>query len=385
MRHLTARRRVWLIGVAVLGLGLVAFAVRFGPTTALSLSLAVPASDALLARLFPDPVREEIVFEAGGRSIHADFYRPESPRAAMLLVHGLSRAGRRHAELVRLARLLARHGQLVLVPQFEGLVAFRLDGGEIDEIRGALGYLVARSPAVGVAGFSFGAGPALLAAATYPDLSLVGSFGGYADLRNVVAYVTTGVHSFGGERHVQRQQEYNRWKLLALLVGFVESDADRALLDGIARRKLDDPAVDTSTVESRLGRAGRAVLSLVRNREESAVPALLADLSPRTREAMASLSPLSMVPHLRGRVLIAHGVADDSIPFTESLRLAVAAGDHAQLALLHTFHHTGAQPVAPSWRARLGDAWSVARLADALLRIEPREALARQAASRDAS
>jgi len=72
--------------------------------------------------------------------MQADLYRPTTPRAALLLVHGLSRAGRRHAELVRLARLLARHGQLVLVPQLEGLVAFRLDGTEIDEIRDALGY-----------------------------------------------------------------------------------------------------------------------------------------------------------------------------------------------------------------------------------------------------
>src|SRR5262245_17606834 len=372
MRALAARRGVWLIGLVVLTLGLVAVAVRFGPTAALSLSLAVPATDAWLARVLPDPVREEIVLESGGRRLQADVYRPTAPRAAMLLVHGLSRAGRRHAELVRLARLLARQGQLVLVPQFEGLVAFRLDGAEIDEIRGALGYLIARSSAVGVAGFSFGAGPTLLAAAAYPDLSLVGSFGGYADLRNVVAYVTTGVHSFGGERHVQRQEPYNRWKLLALLVGFVETEEDRALLDEIARRKLDDPVTDTASLETRLGQTGRAGLSLVRNREESAVAALLADLSPRTREAMASLSPLPVVPRLRGRVLIAHGVADDSIPFTESLRLAVAAGDHAQLALLQTFHHTGAQPTPPSWRARLGDAWSVARLADALLRIEPR-------------
>jgi hypothetical protein len=369
MRHLTARRRVWLISAAVI-VGLAAVAARFGPTVALTLSLALPATDASLARFFPDPARDEIVLEAGDRKILADVYRPARPRAAMLLVHGLSRAGRRHAELVRLARLLARHGQLVLVPEFAGLVAFRLDGSEVEEVRGALRYLIGQSPAVGIAGFSFGAGPALLAAAAYPDLPLVGSFGGYADLRNVVTFVTTGVHTFGGERHAQPQEEYNRWKLLALLVGFVDGERDRALLDTIARRKLDDPGADTSSLEAQLARAGRAVLSLVRNRQESVVPALLADLSPRTREAMASLSPLPMVPRLRGRVLIAHGVADDSIPFTESLRLAVAAGDHAELALLHTFHHTGAQPLSSSWRERLGDVWSVARLADALLRLD---------------
>src|SRR5262249_43971375 len=129
-------------------------------------------------------------------------------------------------------------------------------------------------------------------------------------------------------------------------------------------------AADTAGLEAPLAHAGRAVLSLVRNHDEGAVGALLGDLSPRTREAMAALSPVSVVPRLRGRVLIAHGMADDSIAFTESLRLAVAASDHAQLALLHTFHHTGAQPFWSSWRDRLGDAWSVARLSDALLTMD---------------
>lgn len=369
MRCLTVRR-MYLVGAAAAALALLVLAARFAPAAALSLSLALPATEASLAPFFPDSVREEIVLSAGSRRIPADLYRPVKPRAALLLVHGLSRAGRRHAELVRLARLLARHGELVLVPEFEGLVAFRLDGTEIDEIRGALSYLTGLSPAVGIAGFSFGAGPALLAAAAYPDIALVGSFGGYADLENVITYVTTGVHTFGGRRYVHQQEEYNRWKLLALLVGFVESERDRKLLGTIAGRKLQNPAIDTTGLGAKLGREGHAVLSLVLNRQYSAVAALLADLSPRTHQALASLSPLAVVPLLRGRLLIAHGVADDSIPFTESLRLADAAGDRAGLALLHTFHHTGAQPFWWSWRARVEDVSNLVRLADALLRIE---------------
>src|SRR6266404_553072 len=91
-------------------------------------------------------------------------------------------------------------------------------------------------------------GAALLAAAAYPEIALVGSFGGYADLQNVIAYVTTGVHTFGGRRYVQQQEEYNRWKLLALLLGFVESERDRTLLGAIARRKLENPGVDTTAL-----------------------------------------------------------------------------------------------------------------------------------------
>ena len=38
-------------------------------------------------------------------------------------IHGLSTAGRRHPELVRLARLLAQHGQLVFGGDFADALA----------------------------------------------------------------------------------------------------------------------------------------------------------------------------------------------------------------------------------------------------------------------
>ena len=366
-------RRALLAGATVAaGLAVLALVTRVGPAVTLAMSLALPATEPWLALALPDPVREEIVLAAGGRQIPADLYRAAKPRAALLLVHGLSRAGRRHPELARLARLLARHGALVLVPELEGLAAFRLGGREVEDIRVAIRYLVGLGHPVGVAGLSFGAGPALLAAADFPDLGLVASFGGYADLGNVIAYITTGVHTFGGRRHAQRQEEYNRWKLLALLTGFVEDARDRELLGAVAERKLADPATDTGGLEAQLGPEGRAALRLALNRREGAVAALLADLSPRARAAVALLSPLAAVPRLRGRLLVAHGAADDSIPFTESLRLAEAAGGRARVAILRTFHHTGPRPF---WRAlgeRAGDAWRLLRLADDLLRIDER-------------
>lgn len=362
------RRRRWLLGV-MLGGGFLAvlLAVRFGPAAGLAVSLAWPSAEAWIAGRAPEPVREEIVIPTEDRPLDADLYRPPAPRAGLVLVHGLSRAGRRHPELERLARLLARRGQLVLVPQIEGLAAFTLSGREAGEIGAALRHLRRQSDRVGVAGFSFGAGPALLAAASLPDLRLAGSFGGYADLRHVIAYVTTGVHTFGGRRHVQRQEEYNRWKLLALLVGFVEDVADRGRLRAIAAQKLADPSQDTTRLETALGLEGRVLLALVLNRREEAVAPLLARLPPGARRALDQLSPLPVVARLPGRLLIAHGVEDDSIPFTESLRLAEAAGGRARVAILRAFHHTGPRPLWESWGHGMRDGWQLLRLADDLL------------------
>jgi hypothetical protein len=326
-----------LLGLAAAGI----VAARFADAAVLTVGLAFPASAAWLDPLGVSVVREPLDYAVAGRVVEADLYRPARPRGALLLVHGLSPAGRRHPDLVRVARLLAQRGQAVLVPQFEGLAEFRLSGREVDEVRAGLGALRPRYLSVGVAGFSFGAGPALLAAADDPTLRIAGSFGGYAHLSNVIAFITTGEHDFDGHRHVLRQEEYNRWKLLALLVGFVEHRADRERLETVSRLKLADPSADTGAVESRLGPEGQGILALVRNRRSEAVAPLVAALPAGARAALDGLSPARVLGRLRGRLLVAHGVDDSSIPFTESLRLAAAAGGRARVAILGGFHHTG--------------------------------------------
>ena len=331
------------------------------------MTLAWPRSEAWLTVLLDEAHIEQAPVTVGTRTFPADLYRPSAPRGGLVLVHGLSRAGRRHPELVRLARLLARHGLLVLVPQFEGLTAFRLSGREVAEIDAALTALAARTSRVGVVGFSFGAGPAMVAAAGRSDLVLTASFGGYADLRAVIRYLTTGLHEHGGVRYVQAPEEYNRWKLLALLAGFVQDARDASLLDTIAQRKLADPGADTRRLEADIGGEGRAIMALVRNRSAEAVDPLVSALPASARSALEALSPLSVVPRLPARLVIAHGAGDISIPFTESVRIGEASGGRARAVILETFAHTGPQPFWRSLGGRVRDGARLVRLAHALL------------------
>jgi pimeloyl-ACP methyl ester carboxylesterase len=343
-----------LLGVAILATGAAGvLAIAYGRALILSLGLAVPAAEAWLPAFRSAP--QEVAFSFPGRDLTADVYRPAQAHGTLVIVHGLSRAGRRQPDLVRLARHLAGHGQVVLVPQIDSLAAFTLDGREIEALTTALDYASSLARPVAVAGFSFGAGPALLAAAARPEIRLAGSFGGYADLRAVITYITTGAEA----------EPYNRWKLLQLLAGFVESDLDRAGLDAIARAKLDNPFEDTTRLEGALGESGEAVLALVHNRRADVLGTLMARLSPGTRAALDRLSPLPAMARLRGRVLIAHGRADVSIPYTESLRLAEAAATRA--VILTTFHHTGPRSPVALVRDGARDAWKLVKLADDLL------------------
>jgi hypothetical protein len=365
------RRRLIRLAIAALAVAAVfalGLLLRPGSALGLALLLAWPRGEAWLSPLLDSVEIEPIKLTAGARTLAADLYRPPAPRGGLLLVHGLSRAGRHHPELVRLARVLARHGLLVLVPHFDGLAAFRLTGREVADVDAALTALAARTPRVGVVGFSFGAGPALVAAASRSDLVLTASFGGYADLRAVLRYLTTGRHGHGGVEHAQPVEEYNRWKLLALLTGFVEDAGDATLLDAIARRKLADPGAGTEGIEADLGREGRAIMALVRNRSAEAVDPLVSGLSAGARSAIEALSPLPLVPRLPGRLVIAHGAGDTSIPFTESLRLAEASDGRARAVILETFEHTGPRPFWRSLGGRMRDGVRLVRLAGALLK-----------------
>jgi dienelactone hydrolase len=350
----SSTRPRWIV-LAVLGLATLigGLSLAYGGALALSLALAFPAAEWWLPGA--DVAREEVQIPFAGRSLAADLYRSAHPRGTIVLVHGLSSAGRRQPDLARLARLLARHGPLALVPQFDSLAAFKLDGREVAAIAAALDYAAGVARPVAVAGFSFGAGPALLAAAERSDVRLAGSFGGYADLRAVVEYVTTGAGA----------EPYNRWKLLQLLAGLVGNARDRVGLDSIARARLADPFADTSGREAELGPDGRAVVALVHNRRADAVKALLAGLSADAHTALDRLSPLSAMPRLRGRALIAHGRADSSIPYTESVRLAEAAG--TQAVILSTFHHTGPLSLVEVIGSGVPDGWKLVGVADALL------------------
>jgi hypothetical protein len=359
-----------LARIAAAGLALAtALAVtRWGSALGLAAAVALPTAGGWLGPVLHQTVaREEILVDAPGQQLEADLYRPARPRRALLLVHGLSPAGRRHPELMRLAALLAAHGQLVLVPHFPGLAGFRLDGREVEQVRAGLRHLTEAALPLGVGGFSFGAGPAVIAASAMPEVALAASFGGYADLRNVIVFVTTGTHSFQDHRERRPHEEYNRWKLLALLAGFVADARDRERLDRIAQRRLEDPGQDTSAAESALGEGARAMLMLVRARREDEVRDRLARLPVSVQTALEELSAVRAVPRLAGRLLIAHGADDASIPFTEGLLLANAAGRRARVAILSGFHHAGPLAGWGALRLLAIDGWRLWTLAEGLL------------------
>jgi pimeloyl-ACP methyl ester carboxylesterase len=305
----------------------------------------------------------------------ADLYRPGGrPRGGLVLVPGLSREGKNHPAFQRLARSLARVGFLVLAPDFPGLRAFQVAESDMRVIVRAVQTLrVEGGSPTGVLGFSFGAGPALLAAADpaiRDQIALVGSLGGYWDLANVIGFITTGWFEADGQWRQGAQQPYNRWKLLAALVPYVADPGDRARLQRLAERKLADPGEDVRVELAKLGVEGWRLLALVENRQRDRVANLLASLTPAMRERLQRLSPATAIGGVKARLLVAHGRDDDSIPYTESVRLARAAPNLGRLVIFDGFTHVF--PSEGGWSSRLRQVRDLERLVlllDDLLRM----------------
>ncbi len=328
--------------------------------------LARPLAPGPLTRWTAEPSREDFTIPLPGKGLAARLFRPRrAPRGAgVVLVHGVNETGKEDARIVWVADLLARAGFVVLTPDFTGFKSLTLRASDIDEIVASAAFLGGQMPGarpdtVGVVAFSYGAGPAVVAAAdpaARDRLRFVVSFGGYYDLANVITFVTTGRYEYRGEQGQLAPNPYNRWIFLKYNLDLLNDPLDRAILGQITRHKVERPQGEAGPLAANLTPEGRAIYDLIGNRDPARVPALLRRLPPEVAAQIARLSPSRAVKDVRARLFIAHSNPDEFIPFTESLRLAQAAPDPARvhLAILEGFRHVRPEFPPLTW----GSFWS---------------------------
>jgi dienelactone hydrolase len=253
-----------------------------------------------LSALTGEPVVRPLSAAAGTHPVPVDLYVRDALRRppGLVLVHGLSPAGKDDPRLREAADRLARAGWAVAVPTVGGLTALRLrpeDAGAVSASVQALRAAGYRR--VALLGVSLGAGPALLAAAdpaVAPHVSAILALGGYASAVELLRYALTGAYAFGdvAGRAATVQEP--------AIAQFAAANGE--LLDEAGRRLVD-------------------------NRDPALVDERLRALSPRTRELLESLSPGRAIAGLQAPLFLIHGRQDPAVPFTESLRLeAIARG-----------------------------------------------------------
>lgn len=305
--------------------------------------------EGVLSTLTELPRRETVTLRTPGREFYADLYLPSEAegRGGILLLHGLDPEGRRHPQLVHLAYALARARRVVLVPDLHGLKGLRMRVEDTRDVIRSFQYLEGRPEvapdALGIAGISMAAGPGLIAAADSAireRVRVVVSFGGYADLRSVITFVTTGYYGFKEVTGYVPPRDVVRSLFLRSNVDMLPEE-DRKEIEALLR---SGPL--PSAPPHALSREAKALYRVVVNRDQAAIPALLAALPAPIRREIEGLTPISQLHNLRAEVFLVHSIPDPFVPHTESLKLYEALRDRGKvhLVLIRLFQHV--EPVS---------------------------------------
>jgi len=318
----------------------------------LALEDFVAGSGSRLKQITSTPVRQTLRYQIEGRYYTGDLYLSDKPpRAGIVLVPGVVPDGKDDARLVALANTLARLRFAVLTPDLVGPRNLKVRSNDVREVADAFAYLVSRPELApggraGIAGFSYGAGPVLLAGLE-PDIReqvrFILTLGGYYNLESIVTYFTTGYY---------RDETTGKWRHLsprpyALRVfglsntDLLVRDEDRQRLRAALWETDEEDDTEGLTPLSGLAADAEALQNLLINEDPARVPALMERLSASMRAELEGINPAGHdLSGLRAQVIMLHGRGDNIIPYTESIALARALPTgQVSLFLIEGFAH----------------------------------------------
>jgi pimeloyl-ACP methyl ester carboxylesterase len=256
----------------------------------------------------------------------------ESSASPILIVHGVNPSGKDSLDLMRISEALAQVGYQVFVPDFVEMKRQHLEPEEALHIKSAFQF-IGRDAAI--ACFSYGCGPALIAAADADIRKRVRFavvFGGYFDIHEALEFVITGPES---------PIAYLKWVYLRANSDVVADENDRAILRKIAERQ------NAETPEN-LSADGRALLNVFTSRTPEDFRARLKLAPEGLRRRLEALSPSNFVNGMETRLILVHGINDPVIPAEQAIKLAEVAqarGLDYSLTLLRMYGHV--HPILP--------------------------------------
>jgi pimeloyl-ACP methyl ester carboxylesterase len=290
-----------------------------------------------------DVARREVAYGAAPVR-RAHLYERPGARATLVLVPGAAAEALEDPRLIGFADALAQRGFRVLVPELAGDDALQVSAADADAVADAVRALPPEAGPVGMAALSYAAGPTIQAALredVRDRVAFILTIGGYHDILESIAYITTGFfrEGPGAPWRAGPVDPRAKWIFLQANAGRVESAADAERLRTIARARLEQRG--TTLIERDLGPEGARVLALFVNRDPDRVPALVAALPTGLRAEIEALDLARRdLEGLSARLILVHGRDDALVPHTESVALADRLGpERARLHLLRDLQH----------------------------------------------
>jgi alpha-beta hydrolase superfamily lysophospholipase len=310
--------------------------------------------DSRLKQTTSTPSFRDVHYELDGRRYEASLFTPaEPPAGTIIFIPGLHKDGRHQHQVGSLGRTLARLRFVVLVPDLVEMRALQVAASNVQDVSNAIRYLrntreIDTGSRLGIIGISYGAGPAVLAAAdpgVAAEVDFVVTLGGYYDLRHVVRYSTTG---FIVEPSTGRLKKAgtppgpdNRWYFALGNLGKLSRARDREAVRKYVmsrfRRGIFSDWIDRPP--ENLAPDAAALLAVTENSNPARVMPLLASLSEPIRRRLRLLDPSRTdLSCLSAEVMLIHGHADQVIPVAESQNFASKV-KRSRLFLLEQFGH----------------------------------------------
>jgi len=291
----------------------------------------------------------DTVVDRGIDTVPGTLFLPRAGGGALpgwVVLHGITRPGRAHPQLLRFARSLASTPAVVLVPEIPEWRELQLaPDSAVPTIKAAVLALDARPETapgrIGLLGFSFGA-PQAIVASTDPvldgHLAGVVGFGGYCDMERTVRFQFTGRHEWKGRQQVLAPDPYGRWVVganyLTQVPGLEDAGEVQQALWRLAAEAGDRGIPAASPVYDELKDSERHGIA-PRHRElydlfappagslgdPDAAEPVAVGLAAAARRASPAVDPRPYLDRVRLPVRLLHGLQDELIPYTETLRL----------------------------------------------------------------
>jgi len=299
--------------------------------------------------------------------IRARVYRKADARGLGIVVaHGVHYRSIDEKRLVRFSRQLAASGAVVLTPELSELADYHINAQGVGAIDAAVRWLSAQSelvesPQVGLVGFSFAGGLALVAA-TRPEvqsrLRYVASVGGHHDLERVLGFL---LHDAVATPHGLVHTKAHEYGLVVLLHQELEHFVDAEDL-GVMREAVrawlhEDKRAAASMAARATTDSGKRIFRLLEtSRLAELRPALEERLRTRQSELRA-LSPRGHLGEIHVPIYALHGAGDTVIPPSETEWIEREARERG------SEHRTLVSPllehVEIAGHAELGEQWAL--------------------------
>jgi pimeloyl-ACP methyl ester carboxylesterase len=320
----TWARRLWIFAFGFFsGIAIWVPSRRYVAATELLVDLSRPASQPKSAS--PISVLDVSVAHAGGAA-RAHLYVPRvNPHRCLVIGHGVHYKGIEEPRLVRFSSELANAGAVVLTPELSDLADYRVTRSGADVLGESVRMLSQRCPAgskVGLLGFSFAGGLALLAAldaGVSERLAYVASVGGYHDLRRVLAFLLTDtVQTLHGPTE-RRAHEYG---LVVLLYEYLPSfvpEEDLPYMRQAIRSWLEEDRSRAWAFASRAtSERSERVFTAVVTREMQSIREVMRGVLSAESDTLRALSPAGRLDEIHVPVYLLHGTGDSVIPPEET-------------------------------------------------------------------